>query len=204
MRNTKLYLPKVAFIDFDGTLIDVTERLYRVFIALTGVSISYEEYWRLKDVGLKQQDMLKHCNYQGDYRAFAHEWLSMIEQEQWLFYDKKIHGADFFLQEMKKSFEIVVCTNRQLRVGVLWELERFGWQNMFRDILVTEQKMEKSHMMNSYLKGAYLGVMIGDSVDDEQAACTIGIPFFRVDHRKIRKIKEKDGFSKVLESIFGV
>ena len=43
------------FWDLDGTILDIRQRLYRLFCELNDTQIGFEKYWQLKEAGYNQE-----------------------------------------------------------------------------------------------------------------------------------------------------
>lgn len=172
---------KIAFVDLDGTLINVQERLYRLFVKLANVpEVPFEEYWRLKNQGFLQHDMLKRVGFPEDkIDEFRHNWLFEIEKKEWLSYDFKQPGVEGFLQKLSEQFRLALWTNRQSKENVLWELERLGLIQWFPQILITERKCTKKELLDSVKKNTVECIVIGDTVEDKIAAEECGIKFYK-------------------------
>ena len=161
---------RIVYLDFDGTLVDVRERLYRLFIFLTDTrKLSFETYWKLKKTGLIQRDMLKRAGYTGDAEEFSKKWLEQVEQTQWLQYDRKFDYTEYLIRALQQEYQCVLWTNRQSRERLLWELERMELSDCFEQILVTEQKRSKSDLIASASTNPK-NLVIGDTHEDELAA----------------------------------
>ena len=66
--------------DLDGTLIDSSERMYRLFQDLVPEStFSKEEYWKLKRNKINHKVLLQMYFPDMDFEEFNKKWLSLIE-----------------------------------------------------------------------------------------------------------------------------
>mgnify|MGYP003139268742 FL=1 len=92
---------KNLYVDFDGTLIDPSKRLYRLFSELNPTSrkISFSEYWDLKNTGLTQESLLTNILRLNPRQVtnFKAGWLSEIENPELLALDCPLPGAENFL-----------------------------------------------------------------------------------------------------------
>ena len=71
------------FFDLDGTLVDASERLYRLFCDLIPeCNFTKEEYWNLKRNKINHQMILEKYFPQYNFDEFNTKWLSLIEKEK--------------------------------------------------------------------------------------------------------------------------
>ena len=155
------------FIDFDGTLIDSKLRLYKLFQELIPQSnLTYDEYWNLKQNKINHAAILKkHFSFdRKDVNLFEQKWMSHIESEEYLQIDRPFVGVTEYLLSLKeKGFELYLVTARQFKDKVLSQLVLFGWSEIFIDILVTEQKINKADLIKSVISNNTIGWIIGDT-----------------------------------------
>ncbi len=164
------------FIDLDGTLIDVRHRLYSLFCFLSGVNLlSFNDYWEEKRKGKKQYDMLKEYTEldQAGRILFANKWKESIEQIELLKKDVKQDFADQLINLAQDKGNVYLWTNRQSEENLLMELEWFGWDSKFDQILITKQIKGKDELLIEILKSATANtrnLVITDTVEDYMIA----------------------------------
>ena len=74
--------------DLDGTLIDSSERLYRLFQHLVPEStLTKDEYWNKKRNKIGHQQILEERFPMVDFEDFQRRWLGLIETEGYLSFD---------------------------------------------------------------------------------------------------------------------
>ncbi len=181
-------MSRVAYIDFDGTLSDCTQRIYKLFAELAAdKNLSYEQYWNLRRQGNRQVSMLtKLYGYDKEKTAeFKKKWLEQIEQTRWLNEDKPIKGAAELLQYLaENSWNRVLLTNRQSEQHLMQQLQTYGWQAEFEKVLVTEQRCSKLQLLKNFEKESDLiskeMIYIGDSIEDIRTAQEQRIPVIAV------------------------
>lgn len=136
--------------DLDGTILDSKKRLYQLFQSLTPESnLTYEDYWKLKYSKLKNEDILeKLFQYTKEKKTlFIDNWMSLIETDDYLKFDKPIPGVVDALQELSKENEVYLCTARQSKSRVLQQLEEHQLQSSFKKVLVTAQTKTKAELI---------------------------------------------------------
>ncbi|WP_290656309.1 HAD hydrolase-like protein [Anaerovibrio sp.] len=177
--------------DLDGTLVDPRRRLYSLFVELTHSDLSYTEYWKLKEAGLRQSDMLYHIGYDGDFSAFSKDWLKQVEREDLLRLDVLFTEVlDVIKRFHDQGRKLYVVTNRQSLSGTEKELDCLGIGCFIDDVITTYQRISKSEAVKqSEIKYGH-GIFIGDSKEDMEAAANLGIQCVLVDreHRNDKSI----------------
>lgn len=166
------------FFDLDGTLLDCRERLFRLFQFLVPASnLSFETYWELKENHVKNGNILS--SYFGyseeDIVAFEKTWLMNVEQSEWLTLDKPFDGVTNYLFGLKDVHSMYLVTARQNEDSARRQIASLGWAGMFKGILVTGQKMDKSKLIRSTLTPHEKDWMVGDTISDILAGKQLGI-----------------------------
>lgn len=160
---------KVIF-DLDGTLINALPRLYNLFKFLVPeCNYTFEEYWNLKRNKIGHVQILaEYMNYDtGRLGDFDRKWMSLIEDEDWLSYDQPFEGVTEYLEKLKAAGKLLyIITARQHKDRVLNQITSFGWGELFEEVLVTEQKREKSQMIEDLHVDLSDAWMIGDTGND--------------------------------------
>jgi len=159
--------------DLDGTLIDTSERHYRVYRDIlksfgVPINLSKEEFWRLKRNGKKTVDLLPN-DVSKD--AFQLEWIKRIENREYLKFDEMFSGGFETLTQLKElGHKIILVTLRQRKDNLFWELDRLGLNKYFDDIIVGSPLYLKTKaiLIQKYSKVSTLhdSIIIGDSEID--------------------------------------
>ena len=134
--------------DLDGTLIDASERMYRLFQKLIPESeLTKEQYWALKRNKISHQMILEKSFPLHDFDSFQRAWLAQIEQEHYLDMDCNYPDTIAVLSALSRNYEIVLLTARQSKENLYHELERLGLKPFFSRILVTEARTGKNALL---------------------------------------------------------
>ncbi|PKG82237.1 HAD family hydrolase [Colwellia sp. 75C3] len=136
--------------DLDGTLIDSKLRLYKLFqFLVVNSNLTYDEYWNLKQQKISNQLILTtQFGYsESMIQSFTGNWMQLIEQPDYLKFDKIINGIDKVLTVLNQQADLYVCTARQHRQPALDQLDTFGIKGFFKKILVTEQISSKDELV---------------------------------------------------------
>lgn len=167
------------YFDLDGTLIDSRLRLYSLFQQLVPQSkFSFEEYWNLKRNKINHATILKqYFNFQeNEITLFENSWMNLIEEESFLKLDKPFEGVTEYLMSLKKrGFHLYLVTSRQFKIKVLIQINNFEWTDIFDDILVTQQKTEKTELIKSIIHSNSTGVIVGDTGKDIATGKLLGL-----------------------------
>ncbi|AIJ04929.1 hypothetical protein JH146_0078 [Methanocaldococcus bathoardescens] len=175
------------FFDLDGTLIDTSDRHYKVYndiLKLNGfqISISKEKFWELKREGKKTIEMLPNNCPKEFAEKFKNEWIKRIEKREYLKLDTPIYGVSEVLSMLyNKNIELILVTLRHNESNLIWELKNLKLIRYFKEILVGSplELKDKSILIKKYLtnhssKTADL-LIVGDSETDILAGKYLGI-----------------------------
>ena len=161
---------KNLYVDFDGTLIDPSKRLYRLFSELNPTSrkISFSEYWDLKNTGLTQESLLTDILRLNPRQVtnFKAGWLSEIENPELLALDCPLPGAENFLSKLSTYSDLHLVTARQSSIGVEKQLADLGWNRFFKNVIVTLAKSSKEEAIKSLTVPRAADIIVGDTCED--------------------------------------
>ena len=171
-------IKKNLFFDLDGTLIDSTDRVYKLFNHLTPRSnFSYDEYLELKRQQIDHPTILKtKFGYSEDsIIQFQHKWMQNIEESCWLQLDKPFEGVTEMLENLSLGHSLFIVTNRQHNYPVYEQIKRFRWKRFFTDVFITNQKKDKAISIMSVIKVNKSDWFIGDTEVDVQQGKLLGV-----------------------------
>lgn len=167
------------FFDLDGTLIDSKMRLYMLFQHLIPQSAyTFEEYWELKKQKFSHAMILTNDFKftENQVSEFTKKWMNLIEEKEWLNYDKPFDGVSQYLETLRKNnHKLYLITARQSVLKTLSQLQSFGWSNLFQNILITEQKIAKSDLIRKHIDVTEYTWIIGDTGKDIQTGKELNI-----------------------------
>lgn len=171
---------KNIFFDLDGTLINSKQRLYKLFQTLnTRSKLTFNDYWELKKNKIGHEKILTDLfNYDTDsINKFKKNWLILIENENLLSLDMPFEGVTAFLTNLNKSenYNLFVVTARQFKKRAISQIESFGWEDLFTDILVTCGKHEKHELISQSINTSTTDWFIGDTGKDIQTGKKLGL-----------------------------
>ncbi len=155
------------FFDFDGTLADSSERMYRLFMdLLPQASFSKQEYWEMKRKGIGHEQIIKERFQEVCFTEFECTWMSRIEEKRYLRMDRKRKAADSVLKMLRKKHDLYLITARQHKKNLMEELEWMEIKDYFRDFLVTEGIFSKKELLERGKWIAQESVLISDGGTD--------------------------------------
>lgn len=134
--------------DLDGTLIDSSERMYKLFSHLVPQSkFTKEIYWGLKRDKVNHKMLLERFFPEINFEIFNDNWMSLIEVEKFLIFDQIFQDTLPVLKELYLTNALYLLTARQSRDGLLNEMERLGIKTFFKEILTTEGRRTKKELL---------------------------------------------------------
>jgi phosphoglycolate phosphatase len=162
------------FCDFDGTLIDVSERHYRVYKEVTaacgGVALEKEVYWQLKRSKVSWPDILPKSGLSAglldDYLA---QFREKIEDVTYLHIDTLYPGALEAVGQLAERGSCYLMSLRRNHDNLNAQLEWLGLAPYFTKILSGHSETDgldvKVPLIRAELDGD-TGVIIGDTETD--------------------------------------
>jgi len=171
-------MTRLIFLDFDGTLIDSRQRLYTLFCELVPENtFSFKEYWQIKRGRINQRDLLRHYFHYSDAQVdvFRRKWMEKIEEPERLAMDVPFEGITKFLLHAAQDVFIYLITARQYPMRVVTQIQQFGWQDYFTDILVTSQRQSKSALIRAETDYTHDDMLVGDTGEDIIAGKELGV-----------------------------
>ena len=184
----------IIVFDLDGTLIDSSERMYRLFQRLIPESkLSKDEYWELKRNSINHQMILEKYFPSYDYDEFNAKWLDMIERDELLCLDKNYTDTLDILTNIKQRYDLFLLTARQSKDNLMRELKRLELFDFFNQILTTEAKSSKeSLLVNSGLLGKGKDWFVSDMGKDIIVGTKCGFKTIGITHGFMCEEKLKD------------
>jgi phosphoglycolate phosphatase len=133
-------------LDFDGTILDASNRMYLLFQHLVPEStIVKQEYWEYKRNKVSHRDIL-HTKFKWDedrIGIFTQSWLSLIESDYWLSLDTLDDEIKMHLEYLGTSANLYLVTARQSRAKLVNQLETLLIRRVFKEVFVTEHMFTK-------------------------------------------------------------
>jgi phosphoglycolate phosphatase-like HAD superfamily hydrolase len=138
-QELKLKAMRTLYFDLDGTILDVSQRIYSVYLdvvnVLGGKALAEEVYWEAKREQLPEEVIAKKSNVENvpKYIRLRQE---RLESPEYLKYDELIPRAWESLSELKKNNQLVLVTLRKSKENLHQQLRRFKIEPLFDKVLV--------------------------------------------------------------------
>jgi phosphoglycolate phosphatase len=166
------------FFDLDGTLLDAKPRMYQLWQHLVSSSIlSFDEYWLLKRDKISHERLLgERFGYSEEaIQVFKKEWMTHIEEPEWLSMDEPFEGVAGFLAECSKENQLYVVTARQFEDRALHQVGKYPWAGYITRVLVSDKVNGKYHLVRDLLRTGDQGWFIGDTGKDIETGKALGL-----------------------------
>lgn len=173
------------FFDLDGTLIDTSERHYKVYKDILTYykipnTLTKKEFWNKKRKGGKTVEFLPKNSSKELIQRFTEEWLKRIEDRRYLKYDSLLRESLGVLSVLKNKACLMLVTLRNNRENLLWELDNFGLTNYFKEILANSslEVENKIPLIKDYIERNSKRdnfIIVGDTEADISAGKEIGM-----------------------------
>ncbi|VAX23793.1 hypothetical protein MNBD_NITROSPINAE03-80 [hydrothermal vent metagenome] len=127
-------------IDFDGPIVDVSPRYYFIYRALTEKygathTLSKDEYWSLKRKRTPIPEILKLSGLPASaHLTYINERLSIIENKEFLAYDRLYPFVPGVIKELSVFSEIYIVTLRNRRENLSWQLSELDIGHLFPNV----------------------------------------------------------------------
>lgn len=175
----------VIFIDLDGTILDVSERIYQVYKDILRKKerkyLSKDIYLKLKKDNLPIKGILERTKAEDIFSYFRKEWKKEIEKTCYLSLDKLSETEKKILLQLKKEHRLVLVTLRNYPKRLIKQLKEKKINNLF-DIILTKpsensgsRRKFKYDLIKKY--GVYdkNSIIIGDTETDILTGKKLGI-----------------------------
>lgn len=167
----------MIYIDLDGTLLDVFDRYYGIFIEYArniGVSISKEEYIQFRHHGLSENEMLRRC-YGKEINVLSWKQYKRerLEKREWLLKDFVI-GNPQIIREC--TVPCTLITQRRNKTEAFYQIDRLKLTELFEQVVVLEPLQQGNSKLEYLSRRVTKGdAIIGDSKIELECARKLGI-----------------------------
>lgn len=176
---------KKLFVDFDGTLVDISERFFKVHADLVGrlggVALDRQTYWEGKRAGVPERILVAECWESGGMiGAYLAERRQLLEHPRYLGFDRLAAPVGRTLERLAASFQLHLVSFRRDGYLLMDELERFNLACYFGRVVVAGEGNWRDGA--EFKEAVLLGfearsddVVVGDAEDDGVAAGILGV-----------------------------
>lgn len=166
---------KTIYIDLDGTLLDVSERLYRLhkdsISTFRFAQLQKEEYMKLKRQGMKEKEIIERKYNKNIFEKYNTIRLRNMEKKHYLDFDKMFFRNINILRELKKGQELILVTNRKSKSSFFKQFKKFNLDGLFDKVLFSRKEIVKDN-----------SVIIGDTEEDVLTARKLNVPIIVVEN----------------------
>jgi phosphoglycolate phosphatase len=177
--------PKI-FIDLDGTILDISEKAWRVYRDIMKENgrkyVSKKLYLSFGKNGAPIKKIIQKSGDGSIYGTFIKEWKKKIENADYLVLDKLPGARRKMLSWLSENFEVVLITLRSLPKSTFLQLKERKIDKFFKRVLVVPAKNRVSgpkwKLKYKTIKrcGGYKdSIMIGDTGTDILAGKKLGM-----------------------------
>lgn len=144
----------IYIFDLDGTLIDSSERMYRLFCDLIpACSLTKNEYWNYKRNKINHKKLIEMLYPQVSFEEFNDRWMPLIEEKKYLDMDRDYPDTLDVLSEMKGNGNtLYLLTARQSKKSLMEELQRLDLMFFFNAVITTEGKQSKEDVLIEFAR----------------------------------------------------
>lgn len=174
------------FFDLDGTILDISERYYRIYSHLLSENgydiVPKEIYWNAKRKRIPEKEILGYTNATKIIKQYLVKRKKLIENIDYLAYDclqDSFRNVISYL--LKKKHNAVLVTLRKSRANLMSQLKQLGIDEFFDDVLCSKldefpRWKIKFNLMKKYLKNApeSFNVFVSDTENDIKAGIELG------------------------------
>ncbi|MFD1037176.1 HAD hydrolase-like protein [Virgibacillus byunsanensis] len=180
---------KTAYIDFDGTVVDVMPRYHGILESYlkrnTQLKLDYEKYCFLKKQGIKDHAIVHEIckGYKiniNDYVVFKGE---NLEDRYWLSKDIIIGFPEVAYEKLNRlGYNVKLLTQRNSERELLYQVNSLGIKDFFDEIVVLKPLQEKNAKVSFLTDKIYSeDIIIGDSKIEMEVADVFNIKGFFVE-----------------------
>ncbi len=177
---------KTIFLDLDGTILDVSERIHRVYKNILKKHnkrfLSKNKYLKLKREKTPIEEILEKTKAEDIVLKFKKEWDKEIEKPSYLDLDK-ISGLNRkTLLFLKKDWKLILVTLRKHPKRLFTQLKKKKIDKIFDKVLISSKESRKpkwkikSELIKKYDRfDKTCSIIIGDTETDILTGKNLGI-----------------------------
>ena len=170
---------KNIYVDLDGTLLDVSDRLYFLYRDLLKEwdidnILTQAKYWKLKRNGKSEKEIIKNVLNEKQANDYLKKRIVLLESWSYLESDRLFPWAKEILNSLGSKYRVVLVTKRGKKENLQKQLQGFGIVNSF-DLVISEAET-KDKLINedeSFTKQE--SIIVGDTEEDILSGKKLGI-----------------------------
>lgn len=141
----------IILFDLDGTILDVSERIYKVYADILNahnrMALGKREYLVLKRNKVPIADILKRTGANDILGIFQKEWLQNIEKIKYLNLDKVNHLKMRFLNALRKKYNLVLISSRREKELLSKQLKKEKMDIIFSSVIAGTDNRDKLNIL---------------------------------------------------------
>jgi len=145
------------FFDLDGTILNVSERIYRVYFDILKKHkkkvLVKEKYLKLKREKKSIEEILRKTEAEDISQIYKKEWLKNIEKEEYLNLDRIPVFKKKILVDLKKRNNLILVTSRKKKKLLYKQIKEKEISKIFQSvIIVPERWKDKAELLEKEIK----------------------------------------------------
>ncbi|MBS3115386.1 HAD family hydrolase [Candidatus Woesearchaeota archaeon] len=169
---------KIIYIDLDGTVLDVSDRLYFFYKNFMNGNkkLKKNSYWNFKKIKISEDAIVrKTCSDEGFIKKYIKQRKKFLEAEKLLKHDKLIKSSIVAIKKFKKNNKLILLTARSMKSNLFKELKRMKILNFFDKVLSSNAVSKKDMILNDGSFNRKKSVIVGDTEEDIRAGKSLKI-----------------------------
>ena len=181
---------QTCILDLDGPLLDGRLRHYACYRAILDkygyTPLDIDTYWQMKRERLDRRQQLAATNAEAIYEEFLRDWVELIEQPEFLSWDRIQPGVGEKLQQWRsQGVALVLATMRHSPEHLMQQLADLGIDKYLDEVVVCRHSaggQGKTQQVKERLPKLVPArcLWIGDTEVDIEAARALGCPVWAV------------------------
>jgi phosphoglycolate phosphatase-like HAD superfamily hydrolase len=164
---------KTIYFDFDGTLIDISKKMYEAYAdflqSQSKEFLSYQTFCDLKQSGMSIEGILKQTRAETILNVYLKKMPAMLEEDIYLGLDSTFEGIFEILKFLKESgIKVIVYSRRKNRKNLECEISNLALKGLITEIITGNIKKELK-------KAGPSDILIGDSILDIGLGKSVGL-----------------------------
>lgn len=186
-------------LDFDGTIVDIYERYYRIFKEFYKINMSKEEYVKLKKIYPNDKELIKFLELDiENFEIYKKIKSEKLENEEYLRLDTLILAKEQLFERLKNK-EYIILTIRKKKDELYKQLKWLALEEIKDRVIVLTPKnkfVKKEYILENREKFSKSLICIGDSETDLEIGKIGNVKVYHVNSglRDSKKLKKEYNF----------
>ena len=202
---------QTIFIDFDGTIIDASQRLYTLHLDIVNeagfhTSYSKETYMALKRMKIPEAEIISFIAEPKKREFYLEQREKRIEEWKYLAQDTLFPWSKTALEQLRQHNTIILCTQRKNSALLFRQLLYLGIQDVFHDQIISFDKKAETIKQHPWFEKEK-SLIVGDTEVDIETGKVLGIKTIAVasgmrNEEFLRKLKPDFVMKDISEVLF--